>query len=119
MNDATGSLFYDYSVLVIAEPEFRNGDNKSYLDKLVAFLKDRAGESALRVITVEGKYNCPGFEARPSDDRNKTAFVKGVEDYLTQLNEIVVITKYENDAYLDSLNTRASEAGTTVSFYGY
>lgn len=119
MNSATGSLFYDYSVLVIADPEFRNGDCETYKERLTKYLKDRAGESALRVITVEGKYNFPSFQAMPSDDRNKTAFVKGVEDYLTQLNEIVVITKYPNDSFLEALNYRASEAGTTLSFYGY
>lgn len=119
MNDTTSSMFYDYSVLVIAEPEFRDGDRTAYTDKLVKFLKERAGDATLRIVTVDGKYTFPGFEARPSDDRNKTAFVKGVEDYLTQLNEIVVIAKYENNTFFDALNTRASEAGTTVSFYGY
>lgn len=112
-------MFYDYSVLVIAEPDFLSKITDGYKDKLVKFLKDRAGDATLRIVTVDGKFNFPGFEAKPSDDRNKTGFVKAVEDYLTQLNEIVIIANYEAHPFFEALNTRASEAGTTVSVYGY
>lgn len=114
-------MFYDYSVLVVVEPEFQHTvkDMEAYRATLQKFLGQRAGETPLRVVTVEGKFGFAGFEAMPTDDRNKTAFVKTVDDYLTQLNEIVIVTNFENHPYFDALNTRATEASKTVSVYGY
>lgn len=115
------SMFYDYSVLVVAEPEFHHtvDDEPLYRERLEAFLTKRAGGTPLRIVTVDGKFGFAGFEAMPTDDRNKTAFIKTVEDYLTQLNEIVIVTNFENHPFFDALNTRATEASKTVSVYGY
>ena len=55
----------------------------------------------------------------PTDNRNKTAFIKAIEDYLGQLNEIVVIANYSKEAYLDAVSLKASEASKTFTVYGY
>ncbi len=114
-------MLHDYSVLVLVEPDFKfkAKDIDTYLTKLNSFLLKRAGDINLRVVTVEGKYGIPGVEVMPTDNRNKTAFIKAIEDYLGQLNEIVVIANYSKEAYLDAVSLKASEASKTFTVYGY
>ena len=114
-------MLHDYSVLVLVEPDFKfkAKDIDTYLTKLNSFMLKRAGDINLRVVTVEGKYGIPGVEVMPTDNRNKTAFIKAIEDYLGQLNEIVVIANYSKEAYLDAVSLKASEASKTFTVYGY
>ncbi|QDH47212.1 hypothetical protein PQC07_gp051 [Aeromonas phage D3] len=115
------SMFYDYSVLVVVEPEFESKvkDIEAYRNNLVKHLTKRAGGTPLRIVTPKGKFGFVGFEEMESDDRNKTAFVRSVEDYLTQLNEIVVVANYQQHPFFDALSNSATGASKTVSFYGY
>ena len=75
-------MLHDYSVLVLVEPDFhfKAKDVETYLAKLKTFLLKRAGDINLRVVTVEGKYGIPGVEIMQTDNRNKTAFIKAIED---------------------------------------
>lgn len=113
---------YDYSVLVIAEPDFvpACNDSEAYLEKLTKFLTTRSSDSNLRRVTVTGRFNVPGVGISIDvDDRNKTAFVKSLDDHLNQFNEIVVITNFEKDAFLEALCTRVSETSKSLTIYGY
>lgn len=112
---------YDYSVLVIAEPDFLNKgkDCEAYREKLMAFLEKRSGESSLRVLSISGNYGLPMDNIIEVDDRNKTAFVRSLDQELVQFNEIVIITNFEKDAYIDSLSSRAAELSKTLTIYGY
>ena len=114
-------MYYDYSVLVIAEPDFvhKAKDPQGCLERLKKFMLKRAGDSQLRMVTVEGRYGFPGLETKESDDRNKTVFVKGIEDYLTQLNEIVFLANYDADPYIEAVNLKATEAHKTTTVYSY
>ncbi|QDB70384.1 hypothetical protein CF8_0215 [Aeromonas phage CF8] len=114
-------MYYDYSVLVIAEPDFvhKVKDAQEYLNRLTVFLSKRAGETPLRMVTVAGKYAFPGLDQQPTDDRNKTAFVKSIDDYLTQLNEIVFVANFQADPFIDAVSTRATEAQKSTTMYGY
>lgn len=114
-------MFYDYSVLIIAEPDFafKAKDVEGYLARLQKFLQKRAGENALRMVTVAGKYAFPGLPQQDADDRNKTAFVKSIEDYLPQLNLIVFLTNWEADPYIEAVNLKATEAEKSTTVYNY
>lgn len=112
---------YDYSVLVIVEPDFlpKCNNGEVYVEKLNGFLKTRAGESRYRRVSVSGNYGLPGWEHLEVDDRNKTSFIKSLDDHLTQFNEIVIITNFEKEPYIDSLSNRAAELSKTLTIYGY
>lgn len=114
-------MYYDYSVLVIADPEFqRTCSNQAFfVERLKTVLQQRAGGTQLRMVTVEGKYAFPGLEKQPTDDRTKTAFVKSMDDYLTQLNEVIIVTNFSADAFIAAVTTRLSEARISTTSYGY
>lgn len=114
-------MFYDYSVLVIAEPDFAHKavDQETYIERLKGVLKERAGEHKLRIVTVEGKYGIPSFEAQATDDKNKTAFVKSIEDYLSQINEVVIIANFTAEPFISAVSTRVGEAQKRTTVYGY
>lgn len=112
---------YDYSTLVVAEMDFglKGKDVGTYMEKLNKFLTQRAGDSNLRVVTVSGRYMVDGLEAIVVDDRNKTSFIKSLEDHLAQFDEIIVIANFEKDPYIDALNARAGELSKTFTIYTY
>ncbi|EBY9763900.1 hypothetical protein D5W64_12375 [Salmonella enterica subsp. enterica serovar Saintpaul] len=112
---------YDYSVLVIAEADFlkKGVDCDGYISKLMAYLEKRSGDSELRVMSVTGNYGLAMDKRIEVDDRNKTAFVKSLDDHLLQFNEVVFITNYEKDSYIDALSNRLSELSKTLTVYSY
>ncbi|QYN80120.1 hypothetical protein PQD71_gp206 [Kosakonia phage Kc263] len=112
---------YDYSVLVICEPDFLHTviDKDAYVAKLNGFLTKRAGESNLRIISVSGRYGIPFDSLIDVDDRNKTAFIKSLDDHLNQFDEMVVIANFENDPYVSALGNCAGELSKTFTIYGY
>lgn len=112
---------YDYSVLVVAEPDFlvKGEDCEAYKNKLLSFLETRSGDSELRVISITGNYGIPLEKRLEVDDRNKTAFVKSLDEHLLQFNEVVIITNYEKDSYIEALGVRANELSKTLTIYGY
>lgn len=112
---------YDYSVLVICEPPFLSGckDTQAYHNKLDKFLHQRAGESKLRCVSVTGNYGLPYENNIEVDDRNKTSFIRSLDDSLLQFDEIVIITNFEKDPYIDALSTRAAELSKSFTIYGY
>lgn len=112
---------YDYSVLVICERDFsqRGKDCDSYITKLNGFLTTRAGESTYRPVTVSGNYGLPFETIIDVDDRNKTSFIRSLDDSLQQFDEIVIITNFENDPYIEALSNRAAELSKTFTIYGY
>lgn len=112
---------YSYSVLILAEKDFKEKgrDTEAYLEKLTSFLNKRAGETSLKLATVEGKYNVGCLDAIPVDDRNKTAFIKSLEDYLPQFDEIVIITNFEGDIFINAVTNKASELSKSFTVYGF
>lgn len=112
---------YDYSVLVVVEPEFlaKSKDADAYVEKLNKFLTTRAGDSRFRNVSVTGNYGIPGCEHLEVDDRNKTSFIKSLDDHLTQFDEIVVITNFEKEPYIDALSNRVGELSKSLTIYGY
>lgn len=112
---------YDYSVLIVAEPDFLNKgkDTDAYLSKLSMILTKRAGDSVFRPVTITGNYGLSMDVKIEVDDRNKTAFSKSLEDHLVQFDDIVLITNFEKDPFLDVLSTRASELSKPVTVYNY
>lgn len=112
---------YDHSVLVIAEPDFVRtvDDIDKYFGKLNAFLTIRAQESNLRTVTVSGRYSVPIETIIDVDDKNKTAFIKSLDDHLNQFNEIVIIANFEKDMFVDALTNRLTELSKSFTIYGY
>jgi len=112
---------YDYSVLVICEPDFiyNVDDSEGYLNKMNGFLSTRAGDSNLRLVTVSGRYGVPIENVIDVDDKNKTAFVKSLDDHLNQFDEVIIIANFEKDPYVDALGNRVGELSKTFTIYGY
>lgn len=112
---------YDYSVLVLCEPDFVHqvGDKEAYINKLNNFLLKRAGESNLRMVSVTGKYGLETETNIEVDDKNKTAFVKSLDDHLNQFDEVVIIANFENDPYIVALGNCVGELSKTLTIYGY
>lgn len=112
---------YDYSVLVVAEPDFVHTakDQDAYFGKLNDFLHKRANDSNLRVVTVTGRYGVPVENIIDVDDRNKTSFLKSLDDHLNQFNEVVIIANFEKEMFIDSLINRLTELSKAVTIYGY
>ncbi|KAB3419109.1 hypothetical protein F9Z84_06270 [Escherichia coli] len=112
---------YDYSVLVICEPDFLHtvNDKDLYFSKLNNFLTKRAGESKLRMMSVSGRYGIPTENLISVDDRNKTAFIKSLDDHLNQFDEVVVIANFENEPFVCALGVSAGELSKTFTIYGY
>lgn len=112
---------YDHSVLVIAEPDFVRtvDDIDKYFEKLNAFLTIRAQDSNLRTVTVSGRYTTPIETIIDVDDKNKTAFIKSLDDHLNQFNEIVIIANFEKDMFVDALTNRLTELSKSFTIYGY
>lgn len=112
---------YDYSVLVVAEPDFltKGKDTEAYLEKLTNFLTKRAGESKFRPVTVSGNYGVDIDVKIEVDDRNKTSFAKSLEDRLLQFDDIVLITNFEKDPFIDVLRNLANDLSKPFTFYNY
>lgn len=112
---------YDYSVLVVAEPDFNHTvkDQETYFTKLGAWLEKRSGDRNLRQVSVSGNYGV-GVEATIDvDDKNKTSFLKSLDDHLNQFDEIVIITNFEKEMFIDSLANRLTEISKPFTIYGY
>jgi len=113
---------YDYSVLVVAEPDFvpTVKDKMQYFSKLNAWLSRRTGDSNLRGVSVSGRYGVDMTgDVIEVDDKNKTAFIKSLDDHLMQFNEFVIIANYENDAFVTALTNRLTELSKPFTIYGY
>lgn len=113
---------YDYSVLLISESDFGRTckDTVVYMEKLNKYLDSRASDSNLRKVTVTGRFNVAGIEnIIEVDDRNKTSFIKSLDDHLNQFNEVVIITNFEKDVYLEALTSRLAELSKSFTVYGY
>lgn len=114
-------MYYDYSVLVICDANFVDTcDNiEIYTERLKKVLAQRAGVTPLRIVTTGGRFAYPGLEQQPTDDRTKTAFVKSIEDYLTQINEVVIVTNFSGDAYITAVSSKVDEMKKTTTVYRY
>lgn len=112
---------YDYSVLVICEPDFNFtvDDSAAYINKMMGFLTKRADDSNLRVVSVSGKYGISADNILDVDDKNKTGFVKSLDDHLNEFDEVVIITNFEKEAFIDALSNRVSELSKVFTIYGY
>lgn len=112
---------YDYSVLIVAEPDFmhKGKDTDAYMEKLNKFLTKRAGDSKFRPVTVTGNYGLSLETVIEVDDRNKTSFGKSLEDHLVQFDDIVIITNFEKDPFIDVLSARAAELSKPFTIYSY
>lgn len=112
---------YDYSVLVVAEPDFVHTakDQETYFAKLNNFLGMRSGDSNLRIVTVAGRYGLNFENIIDVDDRNKTSFLRSLDDHLNQFNEIVIIANFEKEVFIDALTNRLNELSKAVTIYGY
>jgi hypothetical protein len=114
---------YDYSVLVVAEPDFVPSvkDEPTYFAKLGAWLEKRSNDSNLRTVSVTGRF---GVNTNISsnievDDKNKTSFLKSLDDHLNQFDEIVIIANFEKDMFIDALTNRLTELSKPFTIYGY
>lgn len=112
---------YDYSVLVIAEPDFIHtaNDQETYFTKLNNFLIKRSGDSNLRVVTVSGRYGLNFDNIIEVDDRNKTSFLRSLDDHLNQFNEVVILANFEKEMFIDAFTNRLNELSKAVTIYGY
>lgn len=111
-----------HSVLVVADANFQNEieDFPAYQKKLVEFLTNKTTNVELEVLSVKGRFCFDGeLPAIDIDDKNKTSFVKSISDYLSKIDEVIVITNYLHEPYLESLRNQLNEESVPTSVFSY
>lgn len=112
---------FTYEVLVIADDGFTINckDLAKYSAKLQEFLAIRAGDLKLTTTSVNGKFNYPAEKLIEVNDKNKTNFIKSINEVIEQFHEVVVLTNYPNDPYISALTNRLQEVSIQFTIYGY
>lgn len=112
---------YDYSVLIIVEPDFhtKSKNTEVYFERLSKFLSERSSGQNLRIVTVTGRYGIDSENKIEVDDKSKTVFIKSLEDHLYQFNETVIIANFVKDPYIDALSNRLTDLSKSLTIYGY
>ena len=111
-----------HNVLLICDSDFKFKvkDYEKYCTKLKEFLKNKNDQKEIILNAVKGKY-C--FDDKISlidiDDKNKTSFVKTINDYLNKFDEVVIITNYLHEPFLESLRTQLNEENKATTIFSY
>lgn len=109
-------------VLIISDSNFHHTvkDPETYQRKLIEFLNNKTVNSNVEVCSVKGKY-CYSAEYPliDIDDKNKSSFVKTVGDYLNKVDEVVIITNYLHEPYLEPLRNQLNEENKPTSVFSY
>lgn len=111
-----------HNILIIADTNFRHSvkDYDAYVKKLSRFLITKNEEKDVVLSTVAGKYRFnDAFNAIEIDDKNKTSFVKTVGDYLNKFDEVVIVTNYLHESYLESLRGQLNEENKATTIFSY
>lgn len=114
-------MILDHTYLIVADPDFIKDEEmaKAYLDKLKDILSKRLKGADPRFITVTGKYGIPEMDALEIDSKNKTSFVKSVDELIDRFDELVIINNFEHEPYLESLQNQINERAKGITVYGY
>lgn len=111
-----------HTVLIVADANFQNDilNYEDYQKKLIQFLDNKNPNSELELYSVKGRY-C--FDAKDNlieiDDKNKTSFVRSITDYLSKIDEVILITNYIHEPYLESLKNQLNEQSKPASVFSY
>lgn len=111
-----------HSVLVTSDTGFKAAvkDFQKYIEKLNDFLIKKNEEKDIQLSSVKGKYCFDDTLALIDiDDKNKTSFVKSIGDYLNKFDEVVIITNYFHEPFLESLRTQLKEENKATTVFSY
>lgn len=109
-------------VLIISDSNFHHTvkDPETYQRKLIEFLNNKTVNSNVEVCSVKGKYcYSEEYPLIDIDDKNKSSFVKTVGDYLNKVDEVVIITNYLHEPYLEPLRNQLNEENKPTSVFSY
>ena len=111
-----------HNVLVVADIDFKFKaiEKESFLTKLLEFLTKKNENSEIVITTVSGKYSySEKYNAIEIDDKNKTSFVKTIGDNLSKFHEIVIISNYQHEPFLEALKGQLNEENKATSIFSY
>jgi len=111
-----------HSVLLIADVNFQADvlDYEGYQKRLVEFLNNKIADAELDMLSVKGRFCFDGnLSCIDIDDKNKTSFVKSIGDYLSKIDEVIIITNYLHEPYLESLRNQLNEESKPTSVFSY
>ena len=115
-------IMLKHVVLIISDTNFHTTvkDPEVYQKKLVEFLSNKAENTQIELCSVNGKY-CfdKTYGLFDIDDKNKSSFVKTVSDYLSKVDEIIVITNYLHEPYLEPLRNQLKEENKPTTVFNY
>lgn len=109
-------------VLIISDTDFRRTvkEPEVYQRKLIEFLNNKIENAQVELCCVKGKY-CfdSSYPQMEIDDKNKSSFVKTVGDYLNKVDEVIVITNYLHEPYLEPLRNQLKEENKPTTVFTY
>ena len=109
-------------VLIISDTDFRKNvkEPEVYQRKLIEFLNNKVENASVELCSVRGKY-CfdSSYQQIEIDDKNKSSFVKTVGDYLNKVDEVIIITNYLHEPYLEPLRNQLKEENKPTTVFTY
>lgn len=112
------------NILIIADYEFKNDnvDKEKYIPKLYEVINKKHSNKNIILKTVTGRYTLGldlNLKLIEVDDRNKTSFVKSLNDSIDKIDEVIMITNFPKEPFLETLQNQLNENGIGMSIYGY
>ena len=109
-------------VLIISDTDFRKNvkEPEVYQRKLIEFLNNKVENASVELCSVKGKY-CfdSSYQQIEIDDKNKSSFVKTVGHYLNKVDEVIIITNYLHEPYLEPLRNQLKEENKPTTVFTY
>lgn len=115
-------MIIKHVALIICDIDFKNtvNDFKAYKEKLFNFVICKEEGKQVEFATVTGKYSFKeDLKEIPIDDKNKTIFVRSISDYLSKIDEVIIISNYRHEAFLEPLKNQLSEESIPTTLFSY
>lgn len=115
-------MIEQHNVLLICDINFKVNvkDYNIYYQKLINFLTTKNKDKDVNFSSVNGKYNFnEELNNIDVDEKNKSSFIKSIDDYLNKYDEIVIITNYIHEPYLEGLRTHLNEENKPTTVFSY
>lgn len=108
--------------LIICDVDFKDNVNdfKTHKDKLFNFITKKEDGKEVEFATVTGRYSFKeNLREIPIDDKNKTVFVRSISDYLSKIDEVIIISNYRHETFLEPLKNQLSEESIPTTLFSY
>lgn len=116
------TVIVKHIALLVCDVDFhdRVSDFEAYKNKLFGFVKQKEESKEVEFRTVSGRYSFrENLKEIPVDDKNKTSFIKSIGDYLSKIDEVIIISNYRHESFLEPLKNQLGEEGVPTTLFSY